>query len=72
MTDYSNLSVGDVLKGIHETQGAIKRASDLLEKIREAGIEKPAALGLIAESTFKMKDHLLQDLADLETALAKK
>jgi hypothetical protein len=66
--DY--LTVGDVLTAFHETREALKRAEALLEKVSELGVRKPAALGVMAESTFKLRDHLNEDLAALEKAFA--
>ncbi len=67
---YTGLTVGDVLTGIRETKEAIKRADALIEKAGELGVRRPAALGVMAESTFKLRDHLKEDLAALEKALA--
>ena len=68
--EYSGLTVGDVIMGLRETEEAIKRAEALLKKVRELGIKRPAALGAMAESAFKLRDHLKEDLAALEKAFA--
>ncbi len=71
MADYTKLTEGEVLQGIAETRKAVARAEELLGKASAAGVKAPSALGVLAESTFKMRDHLLQDLADLNAALDK-
>lgn len=71
MADCTNLTVGEVLKGIAETKKAVARADELLARASAAGAASPSALGALAESTFKMRDHLEQDLADLNAALEK-
>lgn len=71
MPDYTKLTVGDVLQGIAETKKAVARADELLAKAALAGPQAQSALGLLADSTFKMRDHLTQDLADLKATLDK-
>ena len=67
--DYSKLSVGDVLAGIDDTQRAVRRASELLERAARAGIAPKIPLGNLAQSTFRLRSHLEDDLAQLEAAL---
>jgi len=57
MADYTKLTVGEILQGIAETRKAVARAEELLAKASAAGVQAPSALGVLAESTFKMRDH---------------
>jgi hypothetical protein len=71
MTDYKNLKGREILQGIHETQNSIKKADQLLQRAVKAEAVPPSALGLLAESTSRLRLHLSEDLRALEDALNK-
>ena len=70
MTDYSSLTIGELLQGIHETREELKRADEFLTKVSDLGVKTPSSVTrALAESTAKLKAHLEEDLEALAQAI---
>lgn len=65
-----SMTVGEVLKLSGETRAALAKAQDLLDRLTDGGTSKPAALGLMAEPTLRIKERLEDDLAELDRLAA--
>lgn len=68
MTDYKNLTAGELAVGIAETRQAIGRANSLIEKIAALGAQRPAIWSALADSTSRLRTRLTDDLDALEKA----
>ena len=63
-------TASDLSKGIHETEQAIRRAEAFIEKLRTAGANRPAIWAALADSTMRLRDHLIDEIQSLEAALS--
>lgn len=68
MTEERPLTVGDALKGLGETQEAIKQIDRFMEDVSRACVEKPRVLAEMVDATMRLKEHLEADMASLQEA----
>ncbi|HEX4158013.1 MAG TPA: hypothetical protein VHY79_06025 [Rhizomicrobium sp.] len=69
MGDNSRVTVGELAQGVSETRKAIQRAERFIEQLASAGAKRTSIWVALSDSTLRLRDHLVNDLDELEAAL---
>ncbi len=70
MPDQTDFNYEEAMHGVLETRTALGRAQAAVDRMEQMLAESPASFAPLAESAFRLRDRLIEDLGTLEARLA--
>ena len=71
MPHRAHFNYEEAMHGVLETRTALERARADVDRLERLLSERPRTFAAVAESAFRLRDRLIEDLGTLEASLAR-